>query len=58
MVLSLDLTLRRGLNGTMTVDYVEKDDKIDRSGRIALQVRRGTKIKRLYRDLILHEIAK
>jgi len=42
----------------MTVDYIEKDDKIDRSGVIALQVHGGGKTKVLYRDITIHEIAK
>src|SRR6476620_4524349 len=33
------------LNGTLTVDYTEKDDKVDRTGIIGLQVHGGAKAK-------------
>ncbi|MFQ3649745.1 MAG: DUF1080 domain-containing protein [Gemmataceae bacterium] len=50
--------IRLYLNGTLTVDFIEKDDKIDRSGVIALQVHGGGKTKVLYRDITLREIKK
>ena len=50
--------IRLYLNGTLTVDYTEKDEKIDRTGVIALQVHGGGKTKVLYRDITLREIKK
>jgi hypothetical protein len=49
--------VRLWLNGTLTVDYVEKDDKIDRTGVIALQVHGGGKTKVLYRDVRIEELS-
>jgi hypothetical protein len=37
--------IRRWLNGTLTVDYTEKDDKIARTGVIGLQFHGGAKAK-------------
>jgi hypothetical protein len=39
------------LNGVQTVDYIEPDDKIDRTGVIALQVHGGAKAKVEYKDI-------
>lgn len=50
--------IRMYLNGTLTVDYTEKDEKIDRTGVIALQVHGGGKTKVLYREITLREIKK
>jgi 3-keto-disaccharide hydrolase len=44
------------LNGTKTVDYVEKDEKVERTGIIGLQVHGGAKTKVLYKDLMLEEL--
>ena len=44
------------LNGTKTVDYVEMDEKIDRSGVIALQVHGGGKTKVMYKDILIEEL--
>jgi hypothetical protein len=50
--------IRMYLNGTLTVDYTEMDEKIDRTGVIALQVHGGGKTKVLYREITLQEIKK
>jgi hypothetical protein len=44
------------LNDTLTVDYVEKDDKIERTGIIGLQVHGGGKTKVLYKDITIVEL--
>ena len=48
--------IRLWLNGTLTVDYTEKDDKIDRTGIIGLQVHGGAKAKVLYKDMTIEEL--
>jgi len=50
--------IRLWLNGTLTVDYTEKDDKIERSGIIGLQVHGGAKAKVHYKDITIEEIKK
>lgn len=50
--------IRLWLNGTLTVDYTEKDDKIERTGVIALQVHGGGKTKAMYRDITIVELGK
>lgn len=47
--------IRLYLNGTLTVDYTEEDDKIERSGVIALQVHGGAKAKAMYRNIRILE---
>ena len=49
--------IRLWLNGTLTVDYTEKDEGIDRTGVIALQVHGGGKTKVLYRDVRIEELS-
>ena len=44
------------LNGTKTVDYMEKDEKVERTGIIGLQVHGGAKTKVLYKDLMLEQL--
>ena len=44
------------LNGKMTVDYTEKDEKIDRTGIIALQIHGGAKAKAYYKDIRIEEL--
>jgi 3-keto-disaccharide hydrolase len=44
------------LNGTKTVNYIEKDEKIDASGIIGLQVHGGAKSKVLYKDITIEEL--
>jgi hypothetical protein len=46
------------LNGTLTVDYTEKDDKIERSGIIGLQVHGGGKTRVSYKEIAIVELAK
>jgi len=48
--------IRLWLNGVPTVDYTEADDKIERSGVIALQVHGGGKTKVLYKDVRIEEL--
>lgn len=48
--------IRLWLNGTLTVDYTEKDDKIERSGIIGLQIHGGAKAKVLYKDITIEEL--
>jgi hypothetical protein len=49
--------IRLWLNDTLTVDYTEKDDKIERTGVIALQVHGGAKTKVYYRNIRLQELS-
>jgi hypothetical protein len=44
------------LNGTRTVDYTEKDDKIERTGIIGLQIHGGAKAKVMYKDITIAEL--
>jgi Domain of Unknown Function (DUF1080) len=44
------------LNGTKTVNYIEKDAKVDVTGIIGLQVHGGAKSKVLYKDITLEEL--
>jgi hypothetical protein len=44
------------LNGTVTVDYTETDDKIERSGIIGLQVHGGAKAKVYYKSVVIQEL--
>ena len=50
--------IRLWLNGTQTVDYTEKDDKIDRTGVIGLQVHGGAKAKVYYKSVEIQELGK
>ncbi|OAI39375.1 hypothetical protein AYO40_05855 [Planctomycetaceae bacterium SCGC AG-212-D15] len=50
--------IRLWLNGTVTVDYTEKDDKIERTGIIGLQIHGGAKAKALYKDIRIEELGK
>ena len=43
-------SIKLWLNGTLTVNYTEKDEKIETSGVIALQVHGGGKTKVMYKD--------
>jgi hypothetical protein len=49
--------IRLWLNGTQTVDYTEKDDKVERTGIIGLQIHGGAKAKVYYKDIRLEELA-
>lgn len=48
--------IRLWLNGTLTVDYVEKDEKIERTGIIGLQVHGGAKALVAYKDITVEEL--
>jgi hypothetical protein len=48
--------IRLWLNGTLTVDYTEKDDKIERTGIIGLQIHGGGKAKVYYKDIRIQEL--
>lgn len=48
--------IRLWLNGVLTVDYTEKDDKIERTGIIGLQIHGGAKAKVLYKDITIEEL--
>lgn len=49
-------SIKLWLNGTLTVDYVEKDEKIETSGIIALQVHGGGKTMVMYKDIRIEEL--
>ena len=44
------------LTGTLTVDYTEADDKIERSGVIGLQIHGGAKARVYYKSVTLTEL--
>jgi hypothetical protein len=48
--------IRLWLNGTLTVDYTEMDEKIDRAGIIGLQIHGGAKAKAYYKDIRIEEL--
>src|SRR5947209_1960383 len=48
--------IRLWLNGTLSVDYTEPDDKIERTGIIGLQVHGGGKTKVYYKDITITEL--
>lgn len=48
--------IRLWLNGTLTVDYTEADEKIDRTGIIGLQIHGGAKAKAYYKDIRIEEL--
>ena len=48
--------IQLSLNGTKTVNYIEKDEKIESSGLIALQVHGGAKSKVMYKDITIEEL--
>jgi hypothetical protein len=48
--------VRLWLNGTLTVDYTERDEKIDRTGIIGLQIHGGAKAKAYYKSVVIEEI--
>lgn len=50
--------IRLWLNGTLTVDYTEKDDKIERTGVVGLQVHGGGKTKVRYKDITIEVLDK
>lgn len=48
--------IRLWLNGHLTVDYTEKEEKIERTGIIGLQIHGGAKAKVLYKDITIEEL--
>jgi hypothetical protein len=46
------------MNGTPTVNYMEKEEKIDDTGIIGLQVHGGGKTKVMYKDITIEEVKK
>jgi hypothetical protein len=48
--------IRLWLNGELTVDYTEKDAKIDRTGIIGLQIHGGAKALVYYKDIRIEEL--
>ena len=48
---SIGRRIRIWLNGVQTVDYIEPDEKIIHSGKIALQVHGGGKVLACYRNI-------
>jgi hypothetical protein len=48
--------IRLWLNGTLTVDYTEKDTRIDRTGIIGLQIHGGARAKVYYKDIRIEEL--
>ena len=50
--------IRLWLNGTLTVDYTERDAKIERTGIICLQIHGGARAKVYYRGIVVEELRK
>lgn len=48
--------IRLWLNGTLTVDFTETDEKIERSGIIGLQIHGGAKARAFYKDIQIEEL--
>jgi hypothetical protein len=48
--------VRLWLNGELTVDFTEADEKVERSGVIGLQVHGGAKAKVYYKDVRIEEL--
>jgi hypothetical protein len=48
--------IRLWLNGTLTVDYTETDEKIEKSGIIGLQIHGGAKAKVHYKNITIEEL--
>lgn len=46
------------LNGTLTVDYTEEKEDIERAGIIGLQIHGGAKAKVFYKDIRIEELKK
>lgn len=50
--------IRFWMNGTLTVDYTERDARIERQGIVGLQIHGGAKAKVYYKDITIEELAK
>lgn len=48
--------VRLWLNGMLTVDYTEADEKVERTGVIGLQIHGGAKAKVYYKDVHVEEL--
>ncbi len=48
--------IRLWLNGHLTVDYTEQDEKIERRGIIGLQIHGGAKAQVYYKDITIAEL--
>jgi hypothetical protein len=48
--------IRLWLNGKLTVDFTEVDEKVERSGVIGLQIHGGAKAKAYYKDIRIEEL--
>ena len=48
--------IRLWLNGTLTVDYTEKDETVETSGIIGLQIHGGAKAKAQYKNITVEEL--
>ncbi len=48
--------IQLSLNGTQTVDYTEKDAKIETTGIIGLQIHGGAKAVVHYKDIVIEEL--
>jgi hypothetical protein len=48
--------IRLWLNGTLTVDYKEEDEKVEKSGVIGLQIHGGAKAKVYYKNITVEEL--
>jgi hypothetical protein len=51
-----DGQIRLWLNGVLTVDYTEDDEKIPRDGLIALQIHGGGKATASYKEITIEEL--
>jgi 3-keto-disaccharide hydrolase len=49
--------IRLWLNGTLTVDYTEEDEKIEKRGIIGLQIHGGAKAKVYYKNITIEELS-
>ena len=48
--------IRLWLNGTLTVDYTEEDEKVEKTGIIGLQIHGGAKAKAYYKNITIEEL--
>jgi len=44
------------LNGKLTVDYTEEDEKVERTGIVGLQIHGGAKAKAYYKNITIEEL--
>jgi hypothetical protein len=48
--------IRLWLNGTLTVDYTETDEKVEKSGVVGLVIHGGAKAKAYYKNITIEEL--